>query len=65
MDLFARTEVIRRNGLAGYAIAVALSASALALRFAIGPVLTGFSFITFFPAVLLAAYLGGLRAGIL
>jgi signal transduction histidine kinase/ActR/RegA family two-component response regulator len=65
MDLFTRTEGIRRNGLAGYAIAVALAAAALAVRFAIGSALTGFSFITFFPAVLFAAYLGGFRAGAL
>jgi signal transduction histidine kinase/ActR/RegA family two-component response regulator len=65
MDLFARTEGIRRNSLAGYAIAVALAVAALAVRLAIGSALTGFSFITFFPAILLAAYLGGFRAGAL
>jgi signal transduction histidine kinase/ActR/RegA family two-component response regulator len=65
MDLFARTEGIRRSGLAGYAIAVALAVAALAVRLAIGSALTGFSFVTFFPAILLAAYLGGFRAGTL
>jgi signal transduction histidine kinase/ActR/RegA family two-component response regulator len=65
MDLFARTEGIRRNRLAGFAIAIALAVAALAVRLAIGSALTGFSFITFFPAVLLATYLGGFRAGAL
>jgi signal transduction histidine kinase/ActR/RegA family two-component response regulator len=65
MDLFAQTEEIRRNSVAGYVIAVALAVAALAVRFAIGSALTGFSFITFFPAILVAAYLGGFRAGAL
>jgi signal transduction histidine kinase len=42
-----------------------MALAALLVRFAIGPVLTGFSFITFFPAVLLAAYLGGRGPGAL
>ncbi|HEX8554688.1 MAG TPA: ATP-binding protein [Sphingomonas sp.] len=65
MDLFARTLWIRRSNLAGYAMAVALAVAALAVRLAIGSALTGFSFITFFPVILLAAYLGGFRAGAL
>jgi signal transduction histidine kinase len=65
MDLFTRTQWIRRHLLAGYAVAIALAVAALWVRLAIGPALTGFSFITFFPAILLAAYLGGFRAGAL
>ena len=65
MDLFARTEGIRRNSLAGFGIAIALAVAALAIRLAIGSALTGFSFITFFPAILLATYVGGFRAGAL
>ncbi len=64
MDLFAKSNVIRRRPLASYLIAVALALLALLIRFAIGPILTGFSFITFFPAVLVATYLGGSRPGV-
>jgi signal transduction histidine kinase/CheY-like chemotaxis protein len=65
MDLFARTDRIRQRPLAGYLLGSILAIAALLVRFVIGPILTGFSFITFFPAVLIATYLGGLRAGTL
>jgi signal transduction histidine kinase len=46
-------------------IAVALALAALGVRMAIGSAITGSVFITFFPAVLIATYLGGLRIGLL
>jgi signal transduction histidine kinase len=65
MDLFTRTSWIRQRPLASYLIATLLSLAALLSRLAIGPVLTGFPFLTFFPVVLLAAYLGGQGPGVL
>lgn len=49
-----------------YSVAVALWALALAGRFALGGVLpaTGFPFLTFFPAVLVSAYLAGIGPGL-
>ncbi|MBB5711792.1 signal transduction histidine kinase/ActR/RegA family two-component response regulator [Sphingomonas xinjiangensis] len=48
-----------------YLGAILLTLLAFAARLVIGSALPGFAFITFFPAVLLAAYLGGRVAGAL
>jgi signal transduction histidine kinase len=63
MNLYTRTDWIRSRQLAGYGLAALLAFAALEIRILIGPILTGFSFITFFPAVLLAAYIGGRGPG--
>lgn len=49
----------------GWIFALASFAVALALRFAVDPYLpSGFPFLTFFPAVMLTAFLGGTRQGV-
>lgn len=49
----------------GWIFAMASFAVALALRFAVDPYLpSGFPFLTFFPAVMLTAFLGGTRQGV-
>ncbi len=58
--------MVRRDKLVGYLLAVALFAAALGLRIVVGDGLPdGFPFLTFFPAVLVTAFLGGLGPGIL
>jgi PAS domain S-box-containing protein len=50
----------------GYGVAVAIVVAATAARFALSPALgTSSPFLTFYPAVILAALYGGLRAGLL
>ncbi len=65
MDLFNATEPLRRRPWIGYLLAVVGPRLALAVRFAIGDVFQGFPFITFFPVVLVVAYVGGRCAGAL
>lgn len=67
MHSIARTiNQIRKNAVLGYGIAVAAFAAALLLRFALQEVLPpGFPFLTFFPAVILTAFVAGTRPGIL
>lgn len=57
--------VLRIGPAARYGLAIIAPAAALALRLALGPALPGFAFITFYPAVVLAAALGGLWPGLL
>ncbi|MBK7614859.1 MAG: EAL domain-containing protein [Burkholderiales bacterium] len=47
-----------------YLTVVVLMAVALALRLAMAPVQAGLQYVTFFPAITLAAFLGGMRAGL-
>ena len=54
----------RQHGYSSYLIAIALMALALWLRLLIAPVDAGLQYLTFFPAVTLAAILGGYRAGL-
>ncbi len=61
----ARLELLRRSPVFGYALAPTMSGLALWARFQIGPGLTGYPFITFFPAVILTTFFGGLGPGIL
>lgn len=65
MSLYERTSWLRDRPWLGYPTAALIALAALLIRFAMGPALTGFSFITFFPAVLLAAFLCGRGPGVL
>lgn len=67
MHSIARTvKQIRNNSFFGYSIAVAAFATALLLRFVLQEVLPpGFPYLTFFPAVILTAFIAGTRPGIL
>jgi two-component sensor histidine kinase len=57
---------IRGNVVARYGLAVALTAFAVLLRFGLDAVFPpGFPYVTFFPAIVVAVYLGGLGPGIL
>ena len=48
-----------------YVLAITLAALAIGVRLFLGSKLTGYPFLTFFPAILLTTWLGGRRAGIL
>jgi two-component sensor histidine kinase len=55
---------IRGNVFARHGLAVALALAAVLLRFALDTVFPpGFPYVTFFPAIVVAAYYGGFRAG--
>ncbi len=56
---------LREDSAPAYAAAIAVAAAAVLLRLAIDPQLTGVQFITFFPAVVFAAYTCGQRSGLL
>lgn len=53
-----------RGPFVGFAVAIAAAGLAVVLRLAIDPYVTGVQFITFFPAVMIVAYLCGSRAGL-
>jgi diguanylate cyclase (GGDEF)-like protein/PAS domain S-box-containing protein len=57
--------VQRRGSVYSYLLAVALMGFAFWLRLAIAPVSAGLQYLTFFPAVTLAAIVGGYSAGLL
>jgi hypothetical protein len=59
-----RLEGFRSRPLLGHLLAVLLSIAGIEARLLIGDVLTGFPFLTFFPAVALSAFLGGRAPGI-
>jgi diguanylate cyclase (GGDEF)-like protein/PAS domain S-box-containing protein len=59
------SQLIKRGSITGYLVTVLLVALALWIRLAIAPVNAGIQYVTFFPAVTLAAFIGGYRAGIL
>jgi PAS domain S-box-containing protein len=61
--LYSQTQFIRSRPWLGQIAAVLLSFAAIGVRFLFGGVLTGFPFVTIFPAVVLAAFLGGRYAG--
>jgi len=65
MDWIATADGIRSRPWLGFLIAIGLSLLALGIRFVVGEGLIGFPYVTFFPAVALAAFLGGLRPGVL
>lgn len=54
-----------RGGAATYLIAIVLIALALAIRLVMAPIDTGLQYVTFFPAVTLAAVVGGFGPGLL
>lgn len=57
---------IRGNVVARYGLAVTLTALAVLLRFGLDTVFPpGFPYVTFFPAIVVAVYLGGLGPGVL
>lgn len=64
MSIFELTQPLRRNRWVGYGAAVVLSLAALAVRLVLGERLTGFPFLTFYPAVLAAAVVGGRGPGL-
>ncbi|NNC72867.1 MAG: response regulator [Sphingomonadaceae bacterium] len=64
MNLITFTQPFRSQRWAGYILAILLSFGAVWLRMAVGPALSGFPFLTFFGAVVIAAFLGGLGPGI-
>jgi signal transduction histidine kinase/ActR/RegA family two-component response regulator len=63
MNVFRRTQWLRDRQAIAYAAAIALAGIAFSLRWVIGPALAGFPFLTFFPAVLAAALIGGRGPG--
>jgi signal transduction histidine kinase/CheY-like chemotaxis protein len=65
MQLIADTKFIRARAWLGYALAILFSLGALGPHFAAGDLLVGFPFLTFFPALVLVTFLGGLGPGIL
>jgi signal transduction histidine kinase len=56
---------LKHGSLSGYAVAIALVALALGLRFLLGGWLPGNPYHTFWPAAVLAAFFGGLGPGLL
>lgn len=64
MDLYMATEPLRARPWIGYLLAIVLPLVGLAIPVGVGDALEGFPFITFFPAVLVATYLGGWRPAI-
>jgi PAS domain S-box-containing protein len=56
---------LREGGAAAYAAALLIAGAAVLLRMLMASYLTSAPFITFFPAVVLASYLGGRRCGLL
>jgi signal transduction histidine kinase/CheY-like chemotaxis protein len=65
VSIFELTDPLRRRPLVGYGSAILLSLAALAIRLALGERLTGFPFLTFYPAVLATALIGGRGPGLL
>lgn len=64
--LLSRTSVFRANPALGYGFALLAFALALGLRFLIDDSLPpGFPFLTFFPAVIISAFIAGTRPGML
>lgn len=65
LDLFALTAPIRARRWLAYVLAVLIIAFCVWIRLAIGGSRTNFPFVTIFPAVALAAFVSGLRPGVL
>src|SRR5689334_6339419 len=63
--IVAREPRLPLRAWAGYPAAAVVVAAAYATRVALGSWLVGVPFITFFPAVMIAAVLGGLGPGLL
>ncbi len=65
--MWARMAIVRKNPLLGYGVALIATSIALGVRFALGPYLRahGLPFLTFFPAVMASALVGGLGPSLL
>jgi K+-sensing histidine kinase KdpD len=59
------TRWLRAHSWLGYAVGLGIFALAFLFRFAAGGILDDVPFITLFPAILVAALLGGLRVGLI
>lgn len=59
MDWMRVSEWGRRNQAISCALAIVLAAIGIMARFALGPALRGFPFLSFFPAILIATFIGG------
>ncbi len=64
MSIFELTDPLRRRPWVGYGAAILLSLAALAIRLLLDERLTGFPFLTFYPAVLVTALIGGRGPGL-
>lgn len=65
LQRFEHLQRLRQRPVIGYVVSVAAVAAAGALRIPLSELLSGVPFITFYPAVAIAAVVGGTRAGIL
>lgn len=65
MDFVVATESVRKHAFIPYLIGVSAVLATFALRYWAGDPLSGYPFLSFLPAVMLAAFLGGLRPGLL
>jgi signal transduction histidine kinase len=63
LDWFRISEWGQRNAMLSYALAVVLAGAGIGVRLALGPALRGFPFLSFFPAIMIATFVGGRRAG--
>lgn len=63
--LLSGSSALRSNAVLSYGIGVTAFIPALALRFALEAAIPVFPYITFIPAVIISAFLGGSRAGVL
>ena len=63
--IVAEEPKVRPGSVPAYLIATALVASATVVRLLLGNALVGVPFLTFFPAIVLAVYIGGLGPGVL
>jgi signal transduction histidine kinase/CheY-like chemotaxis protein len=64
MNPVTATQPIRTRAWLSYPLAVLLSVAALGLRTQLGDTLSGFPFLTFFVAVVLSAFIGGVGPGL-
>jgi K+-sensing histidine kinase KdpD len=65
VDIFTATQPLRASAWFAYLTAIVAPVIALQIRFATGSALIGSPFLTFFPAVLIAAFLGGWVPGVI
>src|SRR5690348_14623574 len=65
--LIRRTQAIRQHSAWAYGIAVGIVVAAVVLRYTLNPWLSavGVPYLTFYPAVILATFLGGLGPGLI
>ena len=61
--LYETSRTLRETPWIGYGFALGAAAAALGVRLALSGVLSGFPFLTFFPAIFVTAFIFGWRAG--